>query len=431
MASTPPNPTNGLARQPLTRPPKASVGFEPNRKHYFILSKAGKPIYSRYGDEESISSYMGVVQAIVSVFEEDNDMVRSIQAQGHSIAFLTRGPLHFVAVSPFGESERRLREQLLQFHYLMLSILTPAQLSKLFAQRVNLDLRRLLSGTEVMFDALGKDLESSMDYLLSSVQCLRIPLETRALLGKLLESMACKAVRHALLFHEDKIVTLLRPKRQPLHPADIHILMNMLRSSSSHRAAETWAPVCLPRYSPNGFLNVYTATLPHFPLTLVLVSEERESFHELSRWKETLGSRLRSKPLGPLLKETFRLNHYSIADVGFPGLRHFVFKSKSSLQYTSPTIQKEVGVEGEDATFYYRHYQDLQDRLYARGTPSTLHYHGCKRQITFGWSSSAFELYATFGPFVSKASVVGTVNGLVRWIQRQEQDVFMTTWPSY
>lgn len=161
--------------------------------------------------------------------------------------------------------------------------------------------------------------------------------------------------------------------------------MNMLRSSSSHRAAETWAPVCLPRYSPNGFLNVYTATLPHFPLTLVLVSEERESFHELSRWKETLGSRLRSKPLGPLLKETFRLNHYSIADVGFPGLRHFVFKSKSSLQYTSPTIQKEVGVEGEDATFYYRHYQDLQDRLYARGTPSTLHYHGCKRQITFGW----------------------------------------------
>jgi hypothetical protein len=31
-------------------------------KHFFILSEAGKPIYSRHGDEDELSSLMAVMQ---------------------------------------------------------------------------------------------------------------------------------------------------------------------------------------------------------------------------------------------------------------------------------------------------------------------------------------------------------------------------------
>ena len=46
------------------------------RKHFFVLSSAGKPIYSRYGDDSVISGYMGVIQTIISFFEDNGDTLR-------------------------------------------------------------------------------------------------------------------------------------------------------------------------------------------------------------------------------------------------------------------------------------------------------------------------------------------------------------------
>ncbi|KAJ3334130.1 hypothetical protein HDU93_008099, partial [Gonapodya sp. JEL0774] len=49
-----------------------------HKKHFFILSAAGKPIYSRYGDESKLSGFMGVIQAIVSFFAEEEDGIRQV-----------------------------------------------------------------------------------------------------------------------------------------------------------------------------------------------------------------------------------------------------------------------------------------------------------------------------------------------------------------
>jgi len=43
------------------------------KKHFLILSSAGKPIYSRFGDESLSMAYMGVLQTIISFFLEDRD----------------------------------------------------------------------------------------------------------------------------------------------------------------------------------------------------------------------------------------------------------------------------------------------------------------------------------------------------------------------
>lgn len=49
-----------------------------HRKHVFILSEAGKPIYSRYGNEEALSSTMGVMMALVSFIQSGDNSIRSI-----------------------------------------------------------------------------------------------------------------------------------------------------------------------------------------------------------------------------------------------------------------------------------------------------------------------------------------------------------------
>lgn len=51
-----------------------------HRKHVFVLSEAGKPVYSRYGSEEALSSTMGVMMALVSFLEADKNAIRSIHA---------------------------------------------------------------------------------------------------------------------------------------------------------------------------------------------------------------------------------------------------------------------------------------------------------------------------------------------------------------
>jgi hypothetical protein len=80
-----------------------------HRKHFFILSSAGKPIYARYGDESRISSYMGVIQALISFFADNEDSLRCINAGQHKFVFLIKSPLYLVAVSRTGESETQVR----------------------------------------------------------------------------------------------------------------------------------------------------------------------------------------------------------------------------------------------------------------------------------------------------------------------------------
>ena len=49
------------------------------KKHFFILSEAGKPIYSRYGDEDQLASLMAVMQATVSFVQDMSDNIRAIK----------------------------------------------------------------------------------------------------------------------------------------------------------------------------------------------------------------------------------------------------------------------------------------------------------------------------------------------------------------
>jgi hypothetical protein len=47
-----------------------------HEKHFFVQSSAGKPIYSRYGDESKLSNLMGIFQALVSFYQDGHDSLR-------------------------------------------------------------------------------------------------------------------------------------------------------------------------------------------------------------------------------------------------------------------------------------------------------------------------------------------------------------------
>lgn len=73
-------------------------------KHVFVLSSAGKPVFSLFGDEQHLSTLMGLIQGLLSLCadcgdDEESDEMESICAGNRRFVFLRRGDLVLVAVS--------------------------------------------------------------------------------------------------------------------------------------------------------------------------------------------------------------------------------------------------------------------------------------------------------------------------------------------
>lgn len=81
-------------------------------EHVFILSTAGKPIYSLHGSEDKLATLFGVMQALVSVFQSNQDTLMSIHAIGIQFVYLVRQPLILVAASRKKLSVQQIQLQL-------------------------------------------------------------------------------------------------------------------------------------------------------------------------------------------------------------------------------------------------------------------------------------------------------------------------------
>lgn len=69
-------------------------------KHVFVLSSAGKPVFSLSGDEQHLSTLTGLIQGLISICDDcDGDELESISASDRRFVFLRRGDLVLVAVS--------------------------------------------------------------------------------------------------------------------------------------------------------------------------------------------------------------------------------------------------------------------------------------------------------------------------------------------
>lgn len=77
-------------------------------RQYYVLTDAGKPVFTSRSvghDSDDLTSTIGIMQALLSVFLDDNDKLRCINAGNTRINFLVRSPLYYACVSSWGEPE--------------------------------------------------------------------------------------------------------------------------------------------------------------------------------------------------------------------------------------------------------------------------------------------------------------------------------------
>lgn len=251
------------------------------------------------------------------------------------MVFLRKSPLILVGVFRTSCSDRELTRELHYIYYQIVSLLTLTQLNHVFQHRQSYDLRRLLAGSEHLTDNLLRLLDQDPGLLLSAVMCLPLASSARDMVSSSLQAAKAKNLVFSILLAGNRLVTLVRKKDQFLHHMDLHLLFNLVGSSSSFRAGEGWTPICLPKFNPAGFFHAHISYLePASDLCLILVSTDREDFFNLSDCKKRFLERLRRRNAYQSLQEALNMPSYPVSQVGIPELRHFVYKSKSSGLYT-------------------------------------------------------------------------------------------------
>nr|CAG8439759.1 8008_t:CDS:10 [Entrophospora candida]CAG8441630.1 3599_t:CDS:10 [Entrophospora candida] len=353
-----------------------SASWTKHSKHFFILSSAGKPVYTR-----------------------------CINAGQHKFVFLLKGPLYLVAVSRTNESELQLREQLNYLYNQILSQLTSKQLTKIFEQRTNFDLRKLLGGTEPFFDNLATSMNHELGFMLGSVQCVRMSKTLRDKIGSIMQFARSKDLLYAMLITDSKLITSLGPRKHNLHPSDIHLIFNTVNGSSSFKSYESWAPICLPGFNSKGFLYVYLCYIA-VNTCLVLISPDKEKFYELSEARNVIFEKLESTGSLKGIEEALQNDSYSIDDIGVPGLRHFIYKS---------TIHVQL----------FKLYRHVHDRIHSKFRPLKVYYCVSNSETILGWVTSSFELYASFRPHISKTALTTSSHALLKWIRKEEENLFI------
>jgi len=277
-------------------------------KQFFILSRAGKPVWSRHGTDQLVTSYIGVILTLISFYEGASDGLKGFTANGTRFVVLTKGQLYLVAISSLGESDQQLRAQLEALYMQILSTLTLPVMERMFKSRASTDLRRTLQGTDKLLSALADGFtRGSPSTLLSALECLRMRKSHRQLINNALLKTRSERLLYGLIVAGGRLVSVVRPRKHSLHPGDLHLIFNMLFEAGGVKAGEgeNWIPLCLPGFNNTGYVYMYVSFLPLdsaseqikkriSPLenleevAVILISADKEAFFELQQMKDDL-----------------------------------------------------------------------------------------------------------------------------------------------
>ncbi|XP_063072084.1 vacuolar fusion protein MON1 homolog B [Engraulis encrasicolus] len=417
-----------------------SEAWRAHRKHVFVLSEAGKPIYSRYGSEEALSSTMGVMMALVSFVQSGDNTIRSIHGDEHTVVFVQQGPLVLVCVSSSGQTEQQLRCELRYVYHQIVSMLTQASIARIFAHKKNYDLRRLLAGSEKILDGLLDLLERDPSFLLEAVHCTPLASSTRDALSSILQKAITPNLVFSILIAQGQLVTIVQERTviedARLHAGDLHLLLNLVSASSAFQAGEIWTPICLPSFNPDCYFYAYVSYLdpPLCSVCLLLLSTDREAFYAVAECKRKIEEAMLAQNAMTMLAKP---RPYSAAQVGVADLRHFMYKPfdvpdnhKQLTQFTSPEMESPYSSEAE-RTRLLDLYRELHGRIHSTSRPLKLIYHVAEKETLLAWVTSKFELYTCFSPLVTKASSINAITKLLRWIKREEERLFIRYPPKY
>ena len=259
--------------------------FYEQKRHYFIMTEGGTPIYSRYGDEIKNCSLLATFSAIITKFtifnneKNSQEKLNYICNDNSIIAFLKKGKIVFIALSNKTDSISFLYSQLELLYQQLLSIVTSERMPLLEEKPSSCS--TVLSGINESLEQIIEYSSNTMVGLLNSYHVL--PIENRQKLNNICQKYLKNALICCLITPDAKeIISLSKSNIIKLSFNDMILIQCLIMSSDSLRTGESWVPICLPGISSEGFLQLYCnfVTTDKFGIIFVTESQEQKYFND-------------------------------------------------------------------------------------------------------------------------------------------------------
>ncbi|WVZ04320.1 hypothetical protein V8G54_025126 [Vigna mungo] len=381
-----------------------SISWRKRKKHFFVLSHSGKPIYSR------------------------GDSVKSVRAGRHQVIFLVKGPIYLVCISSTEEPYASLRGQLELIYGQMLVILTKS-INRCFEKNPKFDMTPLLGGTEIVFSSLIHSFSWNPATFLHAYTCLPLAYATRQAAGAILQDVADTGVLFAILMCRHKVISLVGAQKASLHPDDILLLANFVMSSESFRQADTYLVLLSTNSDAFYHLKDCRIRVENVLLKSCVLSEVQRSLLNGGMHVEDLPpiSHSGSSHLGQHMLPSDSPDRFREANSGIggpAGLWHFIYRSIYLDQYVSSEFPPSINTPQLQKRLY-RAYEKLFASMHDKGIGP--HKTQFRRDENYGNKSHPidFELYAAFDPLADKALAIKTCNHVCQWIKDVENEIFL------
>ena len=253
--------------------------FYEQKRHYFIMTEGGTPIYSRYGDEIKNCSLLATFSAIITKFtifnneKNSQEKLNYICNDNSIIAFIKKGKIVFIALSNKTDSLSFLYSQLELLYHQLLSIVTSERMPILEEKPSSCS--TVLSGIN---ESLEQIIEYSNNTLVGSLNSYQVlPIENRQKLNNICRKYLKNALICCLITPDAKqIISLSKSNIINLSFNDMILIQCLIITG------ESWVPICLPGISSEGFLQLYCnfVTTDKFGIIFVTESQEQKYFND-------------------------------------------------------------------------------------------------------------------------------------------------------
>jgi len=409
--------------------------FYKREKHVFILTWAGRPVYSRYGDETDLASFMGVISTIINIVNvNQKDDIRCVIAGSHKFVFLVKGPVYLLCVTRTHETVLQLRIQLEYIYEQLTGILTSG-VFEILNQRAQYDMRSLIGPTDrTLIDNLILKLNSSPAYLLHAFMPMMVPKAIREEIAQILRQerrSVRKRVKDSwatnlmfgLLMVDGHICNLFQPKKHPFHSQDIILLQHFITASEPFRQSETWTPICLPKFERKGFMYAYVHYI-NTNISITLVTKDPQSFHHLSEARKRVEIAMTHKSLITHLERCLAVHPFRVASMGISHLLHFVYFNVKRKQYIEP-----IPLIDSPRTELFRRVQHLHARVHANPDHPIVFERSRRDCLLAKVVPGELEVFMFFNAFSSKKHATAACNRVLVWIHNHYDDLFLL--PTY
>jgi len=398
--------------------------FDSSLKHVMVFTMSGKPVWTRYGSEETNSALVGILFTIYSILDETDDEIGEIElGQGRRLVYFISDPIILVSIG-FGQT-RQLRNELSIVKDQILSLMSGGEIKKRYLNNSSFDLRRFISGSEKFLHSICDSIESDPAFVLQGLNLVPFPPSKRDALGAILSSCRDEGKDPVLVFsmicYDGKVLCMCQDKYIPtFDPIDVLLLLNLIKNQKSLKDSEVWLPVCLPRLEEGHSLQSHISYIDESSKTcLIMVSRDRnpDNFFALQKVRTDIISKMKKKKIFDELSKSNE-GHYGVQEIGIPDLYHFLYFCNGNKQMTAP-----VG-NPEDKQAYIERYRSLNAIL--SDEKVKLLYRVNDRSVTVAWNTKNFNLYVTFGPLSNRKTVIQSITKLLQWLRKKEPELLAT-----